>query len=48
MAEILLTGTLSLDSTNKDIRGAIQKFVDKRKEINTNGWIHLKIYKYIF
>ena len=30
------------------IRGAIQKFVDKRKEINTNGWIHLKIYKYIY
>ena len=29
------------------VRGAIPKFVDKRKEINTNNWIRLKIYEYI-
>ena len=28
------------------IRGAIQKFVDKCREINNNRWIRLKIYEY--
>ena len=34
-----------------NIRGAIEKFVDKRKEINTSLWISLKrtsLYKAIF
>ena len=31
-----------------DLRGAIQKFVDKCKEINNNHWIRLKIYEYKF
>ena len=26
----------------------MQKFMDKRKEINTNGWIHLKILSIYF
>ena len=29
-----------------NIRGAIQKFVDKCKEIKNNHWIRLKIYEY--
>ena len=31
-----------------NFRGAIQKFMDKCKEINTNQWVRLKIYENIF
>ena len=36
------------DLITMDVRGAIQKFVDKCKEINNNHWIRLKIYEYKF
>ena len=42
---IALLGVDSAQETTY-IRGAIQKFVDKCKEININHWIPLKIYEY--